>query len=108
MEPSGALLAASWRLFGRSWDIFGALLAVLGDKMSSKRPFGWILVCFANVLGRFWEALGSNLQGFGAECWEKLGKARRNWVQLGKVLGEEIHALSVHPLWVICTLDLYP
>ena len=30
---------------------------------------------FGKVLGRFWAGLGSNLKGFGAECWEKLGRA---------------------------------
>ena len=56
--------------------------------MSSKKPFGWILGRFGKVGGRFGEALWCNFKGFGGQCWERLGKARENWGQLGKKLGK--------------------
>ena len=58
----GPLLGA----LGRSLVALGVVLRLLKAKMSSKRPFGWILGCFGKVLGRFWEGLGTNLEGFGA------------------------------------------
>ena len=74
----------SWGLFGRSWGALGPLLGVLGVRMSSKTPLGWILGRFGLVLGWFWASLGGNLKGFGAECWEQLGRARKNRGQLEK------------------------
>ena len=38
---------------GRCWGAVGALVDDLGAKMSSKRPFGWILGGFGTVRGRF-------------------------------------------------------
>ena len=64
------------------------LLAFLEAKKSSKKPFGWILGRFGKVGGRFWEALGGNFKGFGAECWERLGRVRDNWGQLDEKLGK--------------------
>ena len=64
------------------------LLALLEAKMSSKKPFGWILGRFGRLgggLGKPWEG---NFKGFGAECWERLGRVRDNWGQLGKKLGK--------------------
>ena len=54
----------SWELLGRSWGALEMLLALLEAKMSSKKPFGWILGGFGKVLGRFWEGWGKNLEGF--------------------------------------------
>ena len=64
------------------------LLAFLEAKINSKKPFGWILGRFGKVGGRFGEAVRGNFKGFEAECWERLGKARENWGQLGKKLGK--------------------
>ena len=58
----------SWELLGRSWGPLEVLLAFLEAKMSSKTPFEWILGGFGKVGERFGEALGSTLNGFGAEC----------------------------------------
>ena len=68
LGSSWASFGRSWALFGRSWGALGALLRLLKAKMSSKRPFGWILGCFGQVLGQFGEGLGTNLKGFGAAC----------------------------------------
>ena len=46
-EVLGPLLDA----LGDSLGALGALLRVLGAKMSSKRPFGWIVGRFGKVLG---------------------------------------------------------
>ena len=78
----------SWELLGRSWGALEMLLALLEAKISSKKPFGWILGRFGKVGGRFGEALRGNFKGFGAECWERLGRVRDNWGQLGKKLGK--------------------
>ena len=53
-EVWGLLLDA----FGDSLGALGALLRVLGAKMSSKRPFGWILGRFGTVLEGFGEKFG--------------------------------------------------
>ena len=81
---SWASCGRSWGLFGRSWGALGPLLGVLGVRMSSKTPLGWMLGRFGLVLGWFWASLGGNLKGFGAECWEQLGRARKNRGQLEK------------------------
>ena len=65
----GPLLGA----LGGSWGALGALLRVLGAKMSSKRPFGWIVGRFGKVLGWFWEGFGTKLEGFGIACGALLG-----------------------------------
>ena len=70
-EVLGPLLG----ILGGSLGALGSLLRVIEAKMSSKRPFGWILGCFAKVLGRFWEGLGTNLKTCGAGCWALLGFA---------------------------------
>ena len=64
-------------------------MGVLGAKMSSKRPFGWILGCFAKVLGQFWEGLGTNLKALVQDelqeaFWMDSGSL---WEGLGTVLG---------------------
>ena len=70
--PFGRGLGRSGPSFGHFWVHFGRFLDVPNhiflkhwSKMSSKRPFGWILGRFGKVLGRFWEGLGRNLEGFG-------------------------------------------
>ena len=73
---------------GDSLVALGTLLGVLVAKMSSKKPFGWILGRFGKVGGRFREALWGNFQGFGAECWERLGRARENWDSWAKSWGK--------------------
>ena len=73
---------------GSSWGALEMLVALLEAKISSKKPFGWILGRFGKVGGRFGEALKGNFKGFGAECWERLGRVRDSWGQLGKKLGK--------------------
>ena len=49
---------------GGSLGALGALLRVLGVKMSSKRPFRWIVGRFGKVLGWFWETKILNFRSF--------------------------------------------
>ena len=69
----GRVWARSGQAFGHFWAHFACLFGVQIDiflkywsKMTSKRPFGWILGCFWQVLGRFWEAFGKVFEGFRA------------------------------------------
>ena len=63
-------------------------MAFLEATMSSKKPFGWILGRFGKVGGRFEKALWANFKGFGAQCWERLGRARENWDSWAKSWGK--------------------
>ena len=87
-------LGASWALFGRGLGRsgasfghfrphFGRFLDVPNhiflkhwSKMSSQRPFGWILDSFGKVLGRFGEGWGRNLEGLR-------GLLNRSWADFG-------------------------
>ena len=60
----GALLGTLWALLGRSWGALGRLLRVLGAKMNSKRPFGWILGRFGNGFGRVGGSIFKDLEPF--------------------------------------------
>ena len=54
LEVLGFLLGA----LGDSLGALGVLLRVLGAKMSSKRPFGWIVGRFGKVWGWFGKVWG--------------------------------------------------
>ena len=75
------------------------LLAFLEAKMSSKKPFGWILGRFGKVGGRFGEALRGNFKGFGAECWkgwEELGRIGDSWTKSWGKLRQAKKSMADH------------
>ena len=63
---SGSSFGHSSAHFRRFLDVPDHIFLKHGSKMSSKKPFGWILARFGTVLGRFWKGLGNNLEGFAA------------------------------------------
>ena len=71
--PFGRGLGHSGLSFGHFWAHFARFLGIPNhifvkhwSKMSSKRPFEWILGHFGKLWGRFWRGLGRNLEGLGA------------------------------------------
>ena len=88
LEGFGKVWGRPGQAFGNFWAHFAGLLGVQDhiffkrcSKMSSKRPFGWILGCFWKVLGRFWEVFGRVLNGFG-RIWSRLNNW---WADFGHV-----------------------
>ena len=61
---SGPSFGHFWLHFRHFLDVPNHIFFKHWSKMSSKRPFGWILGRFGKILGRFWEGWGKNLEGF--------------------------------------------
>ena len=65
LEPPGAISAASWSLFGRSWGGLGASWVPLGPSLGG--------------LGSSWAALGRYEGALGAS-WRDLGRSLAAWI----------------------------